>query len=166
VSIGKLWAEFSGELDLLRKLQDHLNVGDNLPEIRPVGDTVVVRYSVPVPEISTGVFVIRNASVGIALTIPAGRWHPVARARLRQSGEAVHADRARVRRRRVRRHRVLRRPARRMEVSLDFGASVAVAFVIAKGEAHVLGGIRFELVGDEVKVTGFLRIGGSLEILG
>jgi hypothetical protein len=56
---------------------------------------------------------------------------------------------------------------RRLEVSLEFGASVAVDFVVASGEAHVLGGIRFELLPDEsVLLTGYLRIGGSLEVLG
>ncbi len=61
----------------------------------------------------------------------------------------------------------------RMEISLQFGASVAVKFLVASGEAHVLGGIRYELVPPKapetessVVLTGFIRIGGSLDVLG
>jgi hypothetical protein len=56
---------------------------------------------------------------------------------------------------------------RRMDIALEFGASIAVDFVIARGEAHVLGGIRFELLPDDsVQLVGYLRIGGSLVVLG
>ncbi|WP_123772618.1 hypothetical protein [Bacillus pseudomycoides] len=49
---------------------------------------------------------------------------------------------------------------------LEFGASVAMNFVVAKGEVHVLGGIVFSEKNKNVEVTGYLRIGGSVEVLG
>ena len=56
---------------------------------------------------------------------------------------------------------------KRFEASLEFGAFVAVDFVIASGEVHALGGVRFVLERDgAVTVTGYLRIGGSVEVLG
>jgi hypothetical protein len=55
---------------------------------------------------------------------------------------------------------------RRLEASLDFGASVAIGVGVAKAEVHALGGVRFLLRGADVEVTGFLRIGGSVDVLG
>ena len=55
---------------------------------------------------------------------------------------------------------------RKLEASLDFGATVAIGVGIATAEVHALGGVQFLLEGDEVKVTGFLRIGGSVDVLG
>jgi hypothetical protein len=55
---------------------------------------------------------------------------------------------------------------RTLEASLDFGAAVAINVGIAKAEVHALGGVRFKLEGDQVKVSGFLRIGGSVDVLG
>jgi hypothetical protein len=53
------------------------------------------------------------------------------------------------------------------EIALEFGAFVAVDFVIASGEVHALGGVRFALErGGTVTLTGYLRIGGCVEVLG
>ncbi|PEE61284.1 hypothetical protein COM90_02250 [Bacillus thuringiensis] len=49
---------------------------------------------------------------------------------------------------------------------LEFGASVAMDFLIAKGEVHVLGGIVFTVKNKSVEIAGYLRIGGSVEVLG
>ncbi|MBJ3792105.1 hypothetical protein I8J38_26665, partial [Bacillus sp. OA1] len=49
---------------------------------------------------------------------------------------------------------------------LEFGASVAMNFLIAKGEVHVLGGIAFTVKNESVEIAGYLRIGGSVEVLG
>src|SRR5262249_5381339 len=44
---------------------------------------------------------------------------------------------------------------------------VAVNFVIASGEVHALGGVSFvKAATGEIEVGGFLRIGGSIEVLG
>jgi hypothetical protein len=49
---------------------------------------------------------------------------------------------------------------------IEFGASVAMDFVIARGEVHVFGGIVFAKQGSSVQIAGYLRIGGSVEVLG
>lgn len=54
----------------------------------------------------------------------------------------------------------------RLVGGLEFGASVAMNFLVAKGEVHVLGGIVFTVKNNSVEIAGYLRIGGSVEVLG
>ncbi|MEV4441466.1 hypothetical protein AB0K09_21055, partial [Streptomyces sp. NPDC049577] len=48
---------------------------------------------------------------------------------------------------------------------IEFGASVAMNFGVAAGEVHVLGGVVF-VKHDGIEITGYLRIGGSVTVLG
>jgi hypothetical protein len=53
-----------------------------------------------------------------------------------------------------------------VEASLEFGAQLAVDFLVAAGEVHALGGVSYVQSGSDVAIAGYLRLGGSLEILG
>jgi hypothetical protein len=53
-----------------------------------------------------------------------------------------------------------------IEASMDFGAVVAVDFIVAAGEVHALGGVHFLKQGDDVVLDAFIRLGGSVEVLG
>lgn len=55
-----------------------------------------------------------------------------------------------------------------LEASLEFGANFAIDIVIAQGSVHAMAGIymKWDLASGSGTLTGFLDIGGSLEILG
>ena len=56
---------------------------------------------------------------------------------------------------------------KRLEASLEFGASLSIDFGVASGGVHVMAGIYFAY--DSTKgaaLTGYLRIGGNVEALG
>ena len=56
-----------------------------------------------------------------------------------------------------------------LEVSLEFGAAIALDFGVASGSASIMAGIYFELQTVPtplVQLTGFLKVDGSLEVLG
>ncbi len=55
---------------------------------------------------------------------------------------------------------------RRLEIDLEFGASLSMNFVVARGEVHALGGIRMVKNGDQFAWSGYLRFGGSLSVFG
>lgn len=166
VEITGLHAEFLGLLDLLQDLQEKVGLADVGPEISVTADEIVASYSLPVEDVSTGAFVLRNLEFHASVTVPfhgepvsvavgfASRANPFNLSVMALGGggyvdlELDHTG------------------LRRLEISLEFGATVAVAFKVASGEAHVLGGIRYEMIGSSVRLTGFLRIGGSLEVLG
>src|SRR5262249_50675491 len=55
----------------------------------------------------------------------------------------------------------------KLELSLEFGAMVALNFVIAKAEVHALGGVRFVSGATSGSVLeAYIRIGGSVQLLG
>jgi len=49
---------------------------------------------------------------------------------------------------------------------MEFGATAALNLVVASGEVHILGGIYFEFGDRRCILTGYVRAGGSLSILG
>jgi hypothetical protein len=53
------------------------------------------------------------------------------------------------------------------DIALEFGALIAIDFGVASAEVHAFGGVRFVLTDDgSVELTGYIRIGGSVNILG
>jgi hypothetical protein len=160
-------AEFLGDLKLLEKLRDAIDLGaaGKLIDVKPTG--IAVRYSLQIPSIPSGVFVMRNMAFTAGIEVPfdgkpisillgfASRLNPFNLAVMMFGGGgylelALDTD-----------------GLKRFEASLEFGAFIAVNFVIASGEVHALGGVRFVLERDgAVTITGYLRIGGSVEVLG
>jgi hypothetical protein len=134
-----------------------------LVEVQPTG--IVVRYSVAVPEIASGVFVMRNMTFNTQIDVPfndkphislgfATRAAPFALTVLMFGGGGyVELD-------------LSRDGIQRFEAALEFGALIAVNFVVASAEVHALGGVRFVLDDGAVTVAGYLRIGGVVNILG
>jgi hypothetical protein len=54
-----------------------------------------------------------------------------------------------------------------LEASLEFGASVAIDLGVAQGGVHVMAGIYFKMETDQgVTLTGYLRLGGCVSVLG
>ena len=50
---------------------------------------------------------------------------------------------------------------------MEFGATVAVDFLVVVAEVHAIGGIRYTQLPDKtVDLAGYIRIGGSVELLG
>jgi hypothetical protein len=160
-------AEFLGDLKLLEKLRDVVDLGaaGRLIDVRPTG--IAVRYSLPVPSVASGAFVMRNMVFTAGIEVPfdgkpvsvslafASRTNPFQLA-VMMFGGGGYIELA-----------LDRDGLKRFEASLEFGAFFAVDFLIASGEVHALGGVRFVLErGRAVTITGYLRIGGCVEVLG
>jgi hypothetical protein len=159
-------ARFINDLALVENLKKAVDLGDagKFIDVTPSG--IVVHYSVPAPPITSGVFVMRNITFTARIVVPfdgepisislsfAARANPFELAVMMFGGTGymeLELD---------------RRGIQRFEAALEFGAFVAVDFVVASGEVHALGGVRFVLEGGEVTITGYLRIGGSVDVLG
>ncbi|MEU7386720.1 hypothetical protein [Streptomyces tanashiensis] len=158
--------EFLGVLQLLQELGEAVDLADLDPEIEVSPDKLVASYSLPLPSVTAGAFVMANLEVSTEIAVPfdgkpvsvafgfASRENPFTLTVLMFGGRGyleLELD-----------HRGLRR----LEAALEFGAMLAVDFVVARGEVHAFGGIRFELTDGEVTLTGYLRIGGCVEVLG
>ncbi len=55
---------------------------------------------------------------------------------------------------------------RRFVGGIEFGAALAMDFGIASGEVHVFGGVVCALRDGATEITGYLRVGGSVRVLG
>jgi hypothetical protein len=53
-----------------------------------------------------------------------------------------------------------------LEASMDFGAVIAVDFIVASAEVHALGGVHFLQNDKTVTFEAFIRLGGCVEVLG
>ncbi len=160
-------AAFLGDLQLLQELEEAVDLGGagRILDVRTTG--IAVRYELPVPSVAAGAFLLSGIAVVLGVDVPfdgrpvavslgfSSRDRPFSLGVL-MFGGGGYID-----------LRIDRDGLRRLEASLEFGAVVAVDFVIARGEVHALGGVRFILDADgSVTLTGYLRIGGSVEVLG
>ncbi len=53
-----------------------------------------------------------------------------------------------------------------IEASIEFGGNISINLGVASGGVYVMAGIYFGMTGNEVKLTGYLRCGGNVSVLG
>ncbi|WP_448160762.1 hypothetical protein [Bacillus cereus] len=53
-----------------------------------------------------------------------------------------------------------------IEASIEFGGNISINLGVASGGVHIMAGIYFGMTGEEVKLTGYLRCGGNVTVLG
>ena len=158
---------FDGDLkfiDDLKKVMDAFGAAGKFVDISP--SAISVRYRLMAPPIASGAFVLSNIAFNVGIRVPfqgapsislgfSSRALPFQLSVLMFGGTG-YAEIA-----------LSQRGIETFEAALEFGALVAINFVIARAEVHALGGVRFELQADRsVIITGYLRIGGSVDVLG
>jgi hypothetical protein len=168
LDVSGLDMKFVGDLQLLQVLQQAVvGLGDNGPKVDASPTGVVASYSLPIPEVSTGSFVMRDIVFRAGIDVPftgdpvvvtlgfASRDQPFNLSVLALGGGgyvSLQLD-----------HTGLRS----IEAALEFGATIAINFLIATAEVHAMGGIRFAQLPDKtVDLAGYIRIGGSVDVLG
>ena len=166
LTVGGVDAKFIGDLALVQKLEEAVDLGETgkLIDVTPGG--ISLRYRLPAPAVSSGVFVMSNIAFTSVVTIPfdstpmsialgfSSRANPFQLAVMMFGGTGYLEL------------ELTRDGIQRFEAALEFGAFVAVDFLIASGEVHALGGVRFVYDRGNVSIAGYLRIGGSVEVLG
>lgn len=158
--------DMSGALKLLKELLDKVDLGTKAPDIKTTGNSISAGYALPVPEVTTAGFSLKNVLVGVAVDVPfngdpvsvslrfSSRQNPFRLNVLTFAGGG-YVDIV-----------IDRTGLRQLEASLEFGAAVSVGVGIAKAEVHALGAIRFLKKVDTVELSAFIRIGGSVNVLG
>jgi hypothetical protein len=166
LEVGTPKVSFKGLLRLVEELQKHIPLVDSAARIHVDDKGITAQYLLPVPSAACGVFVMRNIAFGAAVAVPfdgepvsvafafASRANPFNLSVLMFGGGGYLEL------------EVNHRGLQRLEASLEFGASVAIDFIVATGEVHAMGGVRFVLQAGQVQLTGFIRLGGSVEVLG
>jgi hypothetical protein len=165
----KMSIEFIGDLAFLNELASALPDGlGNGPYVDADADGVTVGYSLAVPSVSVGIVSIENIAFDAALSLPlalppqplrltldfASREHPfLVSVSFIGGGGYFCAD--------VGSDRV-----HQIEASIDIGANLSVDLAIVSAEVHVLAGFYFGMTETNTTFSAFLRIGGSVDLLG
>jgi hypothetical protein len=162
--------DFGGALKLLQELQEALQKVIDLPgtgpkvDVRPTGLTA--GYGISVPTVAAGAFLLSNIAMRVGVDVPfdgkpvtvslsfASRDNPF-NVSVLAFGGGGYVDLT-----------IGPKGLLRLEASIDFGASIEVDFVVARGEVHALGGVRFRQSGAGIEIDGFISIGGSVEVIG
>jgi hypothetical protein len=168
--------KFEGVLQFVNTLKDYLKIGGVGPNIDIQPTYVTAGFGIPIPTVGVGVLTIQNIAFSAGMTIPFNA--KPARARFAFSSRedpflvtviglggggffaiAVGLDGMEL-----------------FEMSIEVGASIALDVGVASGEVHALAGIYYRLERkkaegttpehDEVELDGYIRLGGSLSVLG
>ncbi len=158
--------EFGGDLRFLNALRQYLPSPASGPRVAVTAGAIQASYTLAIPTLSTGMFLLQNLALSAAVTVPLdGR--PV-RARFAVSSREdpflvtvslfggggfvaleVEGD-----------HIV------GLEAQLEFGAATALNLGIASASVAVTAGVYFRLINGQVKLLGFFRAVGELDVLG
>ena len=163
--------EFLGDLSFLNELRKFIPTDgfQDPPSVDVTPDGVTAGYTLAIPSIGVGVFSLENIKLGAALTLP---FVPPAPLRFRFAfserespfiitvsllggggffGIAVGPDGVEM-----------------LEASLEVGAQCSIDVVVASGSVHIMAGVylKIDMTSNESQLTGYLRAGGSLDVLG
>jgi hypothetical protein len=169
LAIDGLNIQFVGALRLLQELQARVMtlLGNSGPTVSVSTTELVVGYVLRIPDAPAGMFVMRNIAVRTEVHVPfatdpvrvvvgfASREQPFGLTVSGFGGGGYVAL------------EIAGDKPSRLELSLEFGAMVALDFVVAKAEVHAFGGVRFVSQASGLTVMeAFIRIGGSAQLLG
>jgi hypothetical protein len=159
---------FSGALALLQDLAQEVQrlLGPRGPGVTATPDGIIAAYSLGIPSVSCGTFVLRNVAIHLGVNVPfsnrpvtasvgfGSRDNPFGLTVLGLGGGG-YID-----------VRVGGVGLIGFEASLEFGALVEINFVIVSAEVHAFGGVRFTKLDGTIVLEAFIRIGGSVDVLG
>lgn len=162
---------FKGILEFVNRLQEFIPLDgfNDPPTLEIVGAPdpgVKLGFTLGIPDISIGVMTLQNVSLGAGFFLPFGdaalnfhfafceRQQPfILTVSLFGGGGFFGID-------------IGIDGVKMIEAALEFGASAAINLGVASGEATIMAGFYFQMVGKDFKLTGYFRAYGSLSVLG
>lgn len=160
---------FGGPLVFLNPLKDYLGGAafTDGPGLDVSASGVVVSYSIAIPTVAVGVFSLQNLKLSGALSIPfdgtplgfrfafCERHDPFLVTVSLFGGGGFFALTLYPKTELI-----------KIEGSIEFGACVALNLGVASGSVYIMAGIYFAWQDSKAAFSGYLRVGGSLSVLG
>ena len=160
--------EFVGVLSFVEALRSLIPLDgfSDPPNLDVSAQGIKASFSIALPTLAVGMFSLQNMSLGAGFTIPfigdplsvyfqfCSRESPflLTVAFLGGGGYfGITLD---------------PRGVQLLEASFEFGACLAVNFFVASGSVHIMAGIYLKIEKDDGSLTGYLRIGGEVSVLG
>jgi hypothetical protein len=164
--------EFAGPLRFVQSLRELIPQDgfSDPPALATTPDGVEANYGLALPDLALGMFSLQNLRLSAGLSMPfvgrplafrfafCERQEPFTLTVTFIGGGGFFA--------------LVIDPngVQQLEAALEFGACIALNFGVASGSVHVMAGIYFAMgredTRDVVKLTGYLRVGGQVEVLG
>lgn len=168
MQVGVEAVSFAGDLAFLSKIEQFLgldNFGDP-PYLDISLEGIKAGYTLSLPSIAIGAFALQNISLGAGLTLPFTGQPMRARFNLAERHNlflitvslfagggflaiSVGPD-----------------AVESLEASLEFGGNFNLNLGVASGGVYIMAGIYLKLESDNSQLTGYVRAGGVLEVLG
>ncbi|PGV73201.1 hypothetical protein [Bacillus thuringiensis] len=161
--------EFAGALQFVNELRDLLKSIGKEPGLDVTPKGITVSNSLAIPTLAVGILAIQNLALSSKLEIPfdgtnasihfafASRENPFMLTVAIFGGGGFFVI-------------ILdldpQNPVRLLEASLEFGGNLALDIGVASGGVHLMAGIYFKMENGNCQLTGYVRCGGSLEVLG
>jgi len=159
---------FEGPLTFVNTLRDILPADgfSDPPYVTVDGAGILAGYTLAVPSLGIGIFSLQNLSLSAQLSVPFVGKPAAVRFAVSERHKpflvsvtlfggggffamALSAD-----------------GLEQIEAAIEFGGNLSLNLGVASGGVYVMAGIYFSLAGDETKLTGYLRCGGYLSVLG
>ena len=160
--------EFIGPLTFVNTLRDILPADgfSDPPYVTVDGAGILAGYTLAVPSLGIGIFSLQNLSLSAQLSLPfvgkpasvrfavSERHKPFLVSVTLFGGGGFFAM------------ALSANGLEQIEAAIEFGGSISLNLGVASGGVYVMAGIYFSLAGEETKLTGYLRCGGHLSVLG
>ena len=160
--------EFQGPLTFVNTLRDILPAEgfSDPPYVTVDGAGILAGYTLAVPSLGIGIFSLQNLALSAQLSLPfvgkpasvrfavSERQKPFLVSVTLFGGGGFFAL------------AVGANGLEQIEAAIEFGGNLSLNLGVASGGVYVMAGIYFSLAGDETKLTGYLRCGGYLSVLG
>jgi hypothetical protein len=170
IKVDGIKLSFSGELNLLDKLQaavqEFLGLGDGGPRVHATTNGVSASYALVLPEVSSGMFVMRNIAFDMTVDVPFNADPVTVRLGFARSDSPFNLAVMAFGGGGFIAIELTKGGLKRLDLSLEFGAFVAVNLVVASGEVHVAGGLHLAINQGAISIQAYVRLGGSVEVLG
>ena len=160
--------EFIGVLSFVEKLRQLIPAEgfSDPPALEVTPEGLRSGYSLALPDLAVGVFTLSHLSVAASLEVPfidrslavdfsfCKREQPFSLTVMMFGGGGffdltIGPD-----------------GVQKLEAALEFGASLAMNFGVASGGVHVMAGVYFRMEAKNGELSGYLRVGGEVDVLG
>lgn len=160
--------EFKGALSFVNTLQSILPADgfSDPPAVEVTPEGIRAGYSLGIPTLGVGVFSLQNLSLSAALSVPfvgppasfrfavSERHHPFLVSVTLFGGGGFFAL------------TVNAKGLEQVEAAIEFGGNISLNLGVASGGVYVMAGVYFALKEARTELTGYLRCGGYLSVLG
>ncbi|PHA28020.1 hypothetical protein [Bacillus wiedmannii] len=159
---------FKGPLEFVETLKNIIpkNAFSDPPFVNVTATGVTAGFTLGVPSFGVGIFSLQNINLSAALSLPfvdqpAGvkfsvseRQKPFNVSVMGFAGGGFFSL------------GLSAKGIESIEASIEFGGNISINLGVASGGVYIMAGIYFGMVGEEVKLTGYLRCGGNVSVLG